>query len=425
MILHRRFLVSVTLLAFLGSVANAREWSDATGKFKTEAELVKVEAGKVFLKKRSDGATIQVEIARLSAPDQEYLKSLESPGAELTAAGSATASATAFALHTAGCVGLMVVDPKPVFQQAALNQPPLKDLVEKGVVQAGIDFRKLDRVTAYFIKPDVQNAMASKETNAVAVAEFSSPVDPAAMLSKIPTTYEAMKVAGKACHKPAAPPNPWVCVIDEKTLAFAADEKSLTTVLSATTDDADLAKLLGGIDPKNEVRYVLNLVPMKDLFAQTQAALPPDAAKMMEVVKEINSFQLTTDLDGSPSIELLLQAGDESKVGEIEKAIKDGLAELPKMVQAAQDAARQAGAKQPPAGASPMDPAMMGQMLGGMSEKINETLAFEQAGSALKISVKFPANSPPLVQSMVQMAGFFAMMSQQSGAGGASGPKKP
>jgi SLA1 Homology Domain 1 (SHD1) protein len=400
MMLQRRLLLSATLLALLGQMAIAREWTDATGKFKTEAELVKVEAGVVFLKKQSDGATIQVPLARLSATDQAYLHSPASPAPEL----AANDEGLAFPLATANCVGLMVLDPKPVFEQEALGQAPLKDLIEQGVAEAGIDFRKLDRVTVLFLQPDLENAMASNQSNAIAVAEFSEAVDPASMLSKIPTDYEETTVAGKACHKPTDAPNPWVCVIDEETLAFAAD-------------DADLARLLESADKKNEIVYVLNLAPMKDLLTQVGGLMPPEAVKVLDTVKQIDAFTFTTDLDGTPSVELLIQAGDEASAGDLEKAIKDGLAQLPELVKQGMETGMAAAAEQEGAPAMPMDPAMATQMLGGAMEKMDEILLFEQQESSLKISVKFPPETPPLIELATKAAESFALMSQLSGSG--------
>ncbi len=406
MMLRRRILLTATVVALLGQMAIAREWADATGKFKTEAELVKVEAGVVFLKKASDGATIQVPLARLSAADQAYLQSLESPAPELAASDEGLA----LPLATANCVGLIVLNPKPVFEQEALGQAPLKDLIEQAVMEAGIDFRKITRVTVLLLEPDLEAAMASNQNNAVAVAEFSDPVDPTSMLSKIPTDFEQTTVAGKTCHKSTEEPKALVCVIDEKTLAFSADEASLAAALTATSDDADLAKLLAAAGTDNEIVCVLNLTPMKDLVTTLGGALPPEAAEILDTVKKVDSFTFTTDLDGTPSVELLIQAGDESSAGDLEQAIKDGLAQLPELVKAGAEAAK--GQEAPPG--MPMNPAKAAEMLGGAMENIDELLLFEQQGASLKISVKFPPETPPLIQTITQAAGFFAMMNQQS-----------
>ncbi len=416
-----RFLLTVTLLAFVGQAAMAREWTDATGKFKVEAELVKIEDGKVFLKKQSDGATIQVPIARLSAADQAHVQSLESPAPELTA----TDAATPLPLHTANCVGLMVVDPKPVFKHKALNEPPLSEILEKAVVQAGIDFRTLDRLTVLFFGPDTSNALGANKTDAVAVIEFSAAVEPASILAKIPTDYEATTVAGKACHKPAEKPNPWVCVIDERTLAFAEAEQSLVAALTATSDDAELAKLFATADKENEIRYALNMAPLKEALAQaraTAAAVPQMAemAKTLEVVEKMDSLVFTTDLDGPPSIEVAIQVGGGATPADFEEEIKGGLAKLPEMMKAAGAAA--AGQAPQSGGAMQMNPAMMTQMLGGAAKDLDDKLEFKQAEDSLTISVKFPEDTPPLIETVVQRAGFFfAMMNQQSGSGGAFG----
>jgi SLA1 homology domain 1, SHD1 len=408
MMLRRRILLTTAMVALLGQIAIAREWADATGKFKTEAELVKVEAGVVFLKKQSDGATIQVPLARLSAADQSYLQSLESPATELAASDESLP----LPLSTANCVGLIVLNPKPVFEQEALGQAPLKDLIEQGVMGAGIDFRKITRVTVLFVEPDLETAMAPNQNNGIAVVEFSEAVDPTSMLSKIPAAFEQTTVAGKTCHKSTEEPKALVCVIDEKTLAFAADEESLAAALTATSDDADLTELLAAAGTNNEIIYVVNLVPMKDLLTTLGGALPPEAADILETVKKVDSFTFTTDLDGAPSIELLIQAGDESSAGDLEQAIKDGLAQLPDLVKAGAEAAKD---QEAPAG-MPMNPAKAAEMLGGAMENMDEVLLFEPQGASLKISVKFPPETPPLIQTITQAAGFFAMMNQQSGS---------
>lgn len=58
----------------------ARKWSDTTGKFSVEAELVEVKADKVVLQK-AGGAEIAVPLARLSPVDRRYLESLGKPAA--------------------------------------------------------------------------------------------------------------------------------------------------------------------------------------------------------------------------------------------------------------------------------------------------------------------------------------------------------
>jgi len=55
--------------ALATAVKGPRTWSDATGKFKIEAELVRVADGKVELKK-ADGTVVSVPLDKLSAADQ-------------------------------------------------------------------------------------------------------------------------------------------------------------------------------------------------------------------------------------------------------------------------------------------------------------------------------------------------------------------
>jgi WD40 repeat protein/mono/diheme cytochrome c family protein len=73
-----RFLPACLAVALLFNSASGREWSDATGKFRVEAELVAVRNGKVILEK-PDGSVISVPLDKLSATDQEFLKAQNSP----------------------------------------------------------------------------------------------------------------------------------------------------------------------------------------------------------------------------------------------------------------------------------------------------------------------------------------------------------
>lgn len=55
------------------STRGLRTWSSADGKFRVEAELVKMVAGIVHLK-RKDGQVIQVPIDKLSEEDRKLLR---------------------------------------------------------------------------------------------------------------------------------------------------------------------------------------------------------------------------------------------------------------------------------------------------------------------------------------------------------------
>ena len=62
----------------------ARQWSDATGRFKVDADLLAVNEDVVVLKTK-DARLIAVEIAQLSKTDQEFLKSEEAGASKLDA----------------------------------------------------------------------------------------------------------------------------------------------------------------------------------------------------------------------------------------------------------------------------------------------------------------------------------------------------
>jgi WD40 repeat protein len=63
------------LIVALACPLFAREWTDSTGQFRIEAELVSVKNEKVYLE-RSDGQVVAVPLERLSKEDLRYLASL-------------------------------------------------------------------------------------------------------------------------------------------------------------------------------------------------------------------------------------------------------------------------------------------------------------------------------------------------------------
>lgn len=76
--------------AFWASSASARTWTDSTGVFSLEAELLEVTDGKARLKK-ADGKIVSLAIDRLSEADRKFLKS----PTKSSAAGDSAARETA------------------------------------------------------------------------------------------------------------------------------------------------------------------------------------------------------------------------------------------------------------------------------------------------------------------------------------------
>jgi hypothetical protein len=75
----RRRIVLVGILWAVGigvSGAWAREWGDATGKYKIEATFVDFRDGQVWLKRQKDGKVIPVPMAQLRLQDQQYVVKL-------------------------------------------------------------------------------------------------------------------------------------------------------------------------------------------------------------------------------------------------------------------------------------------------------------------------------------------------------------
>jgi len=66
------------------SAASARKWTDSTGKYTVEAELVHLKDGIVQLKRSDDGRLIPVALSSLSSSDREYVKQVQNGPSETT-----------------------------------------------------------------------------------------------------------------------------------------------------------------------------------------------------------------------------------------------------------------------------------------------------------------------------------------------------
>lgn len=76
---------SLAALVFCLAAAPAdeyRTWTDTTGKFKVEAAFVKLENGKVELKRKDNGKTLSLPIEKLSKADAEHARKLASEAAK-------------------------------------------------------------------------------------------------------------------------------------------------------------------------------------------------------------------------------------------------------------------------------------------------------------------------------------------------------
>lgn len=77
----RYFLAAILLAA--GAIADAREWSDATGKYKIDADLV-ANDGKTAIIQTKDRRLLEVELDKLAEPDRKYLASEDAQKATST-----------------------------------------------------------------------------------------------------------------------------------------------------------------------------------------------------------------------------------------------------------------------------------------------------------------------------------------------------
>ena len=133
-------IVALTLV-FAIPAAFARTWTDNSGKFAIEAELVQLEDGKVQLRK-PDGSLVTVPLAKLSDGDRRYLESREKAVPATTAPAAEPGKAAPEVSKNGPAAKKAKTQPPRVNPEAAiaaaLNSParmefvatPLKDVID-------------------------------------------------------------------------------------------------------------------------------------------------------------------------------------------------------------------------------------------------------------------------------------------------------
>jgi mono/diheme cytochrome c family protein len=132
-----------------------REWADATGKFKVEAELVAVRSGKVFLERR-DGSVISVPLDKLSAADQEFLKSKEAPAEKTPASVPAAVNPFATPAPTVPAPAPVTANGAELASQAekVLRANCYRCHGEDGTSEGGFNFvLNLEKLARTVVKP--------------------------------------------------------------------------------------------------------------------------------------------------------------------------------------------------------------------------------------------------------------------------------
>jgi len=88
-----RFTFPLLFVVPLAASASGREWTDASGKFRVEAELVAIRNGKAILEK-PDGTVLSIPVDKLSPDDQAFLKGQGTPAPAATTPATTTPAAT-------------------------------------------------------------------------------------------------------------------------------------------------------------------------------------------------------------------------------------------------------------------------------------------------------------------------------------------
>jgi hypothetical protein len=156
------------LIPFAG--LTAREWTDASGKFRVEAELVAVKNGKVFLEK-ADGSAVSVPLERLSELDRKFLQSITEKSATVEKAVDRSIRPTATELDSAAAAAL-AQRVRGIFEANCYRWHG-----RDGATEGGFNFvLNLDKLAKTHVKP--KNAAGSLLYQRVSAASGDSMMPP-------------------------------------------------------------------------------------------------------------------------------------------------------------------------------------------------------------------------------------------------------
>lgn len=189
-----RRLLCVLLFVGLAAViwpAKAREWTDASGAFKIDAELVAVRNGKVILEKK-DGSLLTVPLERLSAKDQDFLKAKDAPAPQPAAAAAPVSSAPASLPAVSGSATELAAQAEKILRSSCYRCHG-----EDGSSEGGFNFvLNLEKLARTVVKPKnpagslLYDRMAAKDES-VMPPEGESPRPSAGDIALIKAWIEA------------------------------------------------------------------------------------------------------------------------------------------------------------------------------------------------------------------------------------------
>jgi len=107
-----------------GAIARARQWSDASGKFKIKAALISIDGDQITLRK-PDKSELTIAVAKLSDPDKTFLAKLSNESGPIAPKGQEVVTfdeGSKFDAQTWGELNRVALTPDPVPQGLKLKQ---------------------------------------------------------------------------------------------------------------------------------------------------------------------------------------------------------------------------------------------------------------------------------------------------------------
>jgi mono/diheme cytochrome c family protein len=156
--------LALIFASFFSASAAPRQWTDTSGMFRVEAELIAVRNGRVVLEK-PDGSVITVPLEKLSAADHDYLKSLDRPAQKTEPAtspspaadkSSSPASSSPFAASSLPVVASSNSDPVALANQVktVLEKNCYRCHGQDGASEGGFNFAlNLEKLARTLVKP--------------------------------------------------------------------------------------------------------------------------------------------------------------------------------------------------------------------------------------------------------------------------------
>ncbi len=223
---------------------------------------------------------------------------------------------------TQDAVAAVVLHPRAVLTDPAMQMLPLEVFSAAGKQQAGIDPADVEQIIAF-----VETPQGAGPPGVGVIVRLAKPFDRDSLLPALLSDTEKATVDGKTYERAADPFMPSVYLPNNRTIV-AAMEPTLKKMITGKPGESPLRKLLAANEATDHVNLFVSIDAVRDMAKAAIATLPPvprPFGQFVDAIDHISSIEYRLTLNDQMNNSLKLNAIDADAAKELEELIKTGL----------------------------------------------------------------------------------------------------